>query len=104
MSHRDRYFCQTHGGCPNADVQSHHPADTDRRRIGGTYEESAANQRRKMMDRYEGVRIVEVSGLGEDALVVHAWPMTILLMEANLSCEDRMDIMAQVMDSEATAS
>lgn len=59
-----------------------------------------------MRDRreYQSIRVIDVSELGEDALVVHAGSMTLLLIDADLPREDRMDIMAQLMGSEVKAS
>ena len=58
----------------------------------------------------EGIHVIDVTDLGEDSVIVHARrpatgstmrpPLTILLLDRNLSYEDRMDIMAQVMDTE----
>jgi hypothetical protein len=43
-------------------------------------------------------RIIDVEGLGDEAVIVRRHPIGLLLIDASMSCEDRIDILEQAME------
>lgn len=51
------------------------------------------------MNRQGSFRVVEIAGLGEEAVIVETDTIRLLLIDPSLSHEDRIDILGQVMAS-----
>lgn len=56
-------------------------------------------ERNDQMNRQGSFRVVEIAGLGEEAVIVETDTIRLLLIDPSLSHEDRIDILGQVMAS-----
>lgn len=56
-------------------------------------------ERNGRMKRQGSFRVVEIAGLGEEAVIVETDTIRLLLIDPSLSHEDRIDILGQVMAS-----
>jgi hypothetical protein len=47
-----------------------------------------------------GMRVVDVADLGEECVIVELKPQPLLLLDANLNCDQRLKILARIMAEE----
>lgn len=59
------------------------------------------NGAQKMRESNEGMTVLICENLGQPALLIRTSGAPILLMDAGLSCEDRIDVMNQLLDPDA---
>jgi hypothetical protein len=55
-----------------------------------------------MREQHQGsnIRVIDVPGLGPEAIIADMSTETIVLLDPLMSCEDRMDCMAQALEEQ----